>query len=356
MNPIIKNRKALAVYIFVWLFVIILHTTILFNVFNFDFKFAITDSLIFNIIYSTLALSYWYSIKYISLENFSMLKILTNHITAAVISSIVWVIGGSWILSKIFNYNDNYTNFLFSSLVWRFFLGILFYAVVISIFYLMLYYENFQKKMLKEAELKGLVKEAELKSLKYQINPHFIFNSLNSISALTIIQPELAQEMTIKLSNFLRKTLSKNDDQLQTLKEELDNAKLYLDIEKIRFDDKLIYTENFEEQCINVKVPSMILQPLFENAIKYGLHESINSVNIIFTCKKENDYIKITLENNFDEDAVVKKGEGIGLANIKNRLKKIYGQTNLLKIEKQNGTFKATIYIPNKGDENEKQV
>jgi sensor histidine kinase YesM len=354
MNPIIKNRKALAVYIFAWLFVAFLHTTILYNILNFELKFAIVDSLIFNLIYSTLALSYWYSIKYISLENFTVIKILTNHITAAVISSIVWIIAASWILSKIFDYNDNYTNFLFDSLIWRFFLGILFYTIIISIFYGMLYYSNFHNKILKEAELKGLVKEAELKSLKYQINPHFIFNSLNSISALTVVKPELAQEMTIKLSNFLRKTLKKNDNQFQALKEELDNAKLYLDIEKIRFEDKLIYSENFDEKCINIKVPSMILQPLFENAIKHGLHESINAVNIIFTCKKENDYVKITLENNFDADAVTKKGEGIGLTNIKSRLQKIYKQTNLLKIEKRNDNFKVTIYIPLQGEGNEK--
>jgi sensor histidine kinase YesM len=354
MNPIIKNRKALAVYIFAWLFVAFLHTTILYNILNFELKFAIVDSLIFNLIYSTLALSYWYSIKYISLENFTVIKILTNHITAAVISSIVWIIAASWILSKIFDYNDNYTNFLFDSLIWRFFLGILFYTIIISIFYGMLYYSNFHNKILKEAELKGLVKEAELKSLKYQINPHFIFNSLNSISALTVVKPELAQEMTIKLSNFLRKTLKKNDNQFQALKEELDNAKLYLDIEKIRFEDKLVYSENFDEKCINIKVPSMILQPLFENAIKHGLHESINAVNIIFTCKKENDYVKITLENNFDADAVTKKGEGIGLTNIKSRLQKIYKQTNLLKIEKRNDNFKVTIYIPLQGEGNEK--
>ena len=353
MNPIIKNRKALAVYIFVWLFIALLHITVLFNIFNIGYKFAVTDSLIFNLIYSSLALSFWYSIKYISLENFTVLRILTNHITAAVISSIVWVLVGSWILSTIFNYNDNYTNFLFNSLVWRFFIGILFYVIIISIFYVLLYYENFQKKTLKEAELKGLVKEAELKSLKYQINPHFIFNSLNSISALTVVKPELAQEMTIKLSNFLRKTLKKNDNQFQTLKEELENAKLYLDIEKIRFDDKLIYTESFDEQCINIKVPSMILQPLFENAIKHGLHESLEVVNIIFTCKKENDYIKISIENNFDSDAVTKKGEGIGLTNIKNRLSKISGQINLLTTEIKNGTFKVIIYIPHKGENND---
>ncbi|MEE9431810.1 MAG: histidine kinase [Melioribacteraceae bacterium] len=346
MNPFVKNKKSLAIYIFIWLFVAILQTAILFNILNFEIKPSLTDSLIFNFIYALLGLSFWYSIKYVSLEKLSVLKILTNHITAAVISSILWVMASSWVLSKIFSLNDNYTNFLYTSLVWRFFIGVLFYAVIISLYYVVLYYSNFQQKVLEEAELKTLVKEAELKSLKYQINPHFIFNSLNSISALTMVKPELAQEMTIMLSSFLRQTLSNNDSQFNTLEDEITNAKLYLGIEKIRFDDRLSYTEIVEENCKTIQVPSMILQPLFENSIKHGLYESTDIVNVKLHCQKEKEYFKIVVENNFDKNSSSIKGEGIGLNNIKNRLEKIYKQNNLLLTQSEEGVFKTTIYIP----------
>ena len=138
-----------------------------------------------------------------------------------------------------------------------------------------------------------MVKEAELKSLKYQINPHFIFNSLNSISSLTISDPQKAQEMTIKLSSFLRSTLSKNEKQKSKLSEEISNAKLYLDIEKVRFDDKFEFIEEVENACKDMEVPSMILQPLFENAIKHGVYESLEKVTIKMKCFSEKEYFKI---------------------------------------------------------------
>jgi len=346
MNPFLKNKRSLSIYIFIWLFVVALQTAILFNVLNFEITLSFADSLVFNLFYALFGLSFWYSIKYVSLEKFTVFKILSNHVTAAVISSILWVVISAWMLSKIFVLNDNYTNFLFTSLVWRFFIGILFYAIIISLYYVMLYYSNFQQKVLEEAELKTLVKEAELKSLKYQINPHFIFNSLNSISALTMAKPELAQEMTIKLSSFLRKTLSKNNNHFIPLEEEIANAKLYLDIEKIRFEDRFSYSETIDNNCSKIQVPSMILQPLFENSIKHGLHESAEFIKINLSCRKNNMYFEIVVENNFDENSTSKKGEGIGLSNIKNRLEKIYKQKNLLKIVSTKGIFKVIIFIP----------
>jgi LytS/YehU family sensor histidine kinase len=222
----------------------------------------------------------------------------------------------------------------------------LYYLIIVAVIYVIIYYGNFQEKVLKEAELKALVKEAELKSLKYQINPHFIFNALNSISALTLTEPELARKMTIDLSSFLRKTLSSNEIQKSSLINELKNAKLYLDIEKIRFGDKFIYQEELDEDCTSIEVPSMILQPIFENAIKHGVYESIEPVTINFKCEELDEYMKITITNNYDKDAVPHKGEGIGMTNIQSRLRMLYNQDNLLKFSKNDGIFTVTIFIP----------
>ena len=301
---------------------------------------------VFNLSFLTLGLSFWYSTKYISFETFSTFKIVTNHITAAFFASGIWILLCYWILNNIFESNRLYLNFLYDSLVWRFFIGMLYYFIIVSLFYIIIYYGNFQEKVLKEAELKSLVKEAELKSLKYQINPHFIFNSLNSISALTLSEPELARKMTIDLSSFLRKTLSSNEVQKSKLIDELNNAKIYLDIEKIRFGDKFKFIEEIQEECCNLEVPSMILQPVFENAIKHGVYESIDPVDIIFKCEETVDYMKITISNNYDEEAVPHKGEGIGISNIQSRLRMIYNQDNLLKFSKKDGIFTVTIFIP----------
>lgn len=345
-NPFTKNKKIFIAYALFWLFIFTATLSLLFFIEKFDFYSAFIDSTIFNLVYFVFGIGIWYTVRFNSLENYSTLKLLFNHFVASIITAGLWIGISSLLTIKILDEDNNYIQFINSSYLWRFLIGMLFYIVLIAFDYLIIYYNNFQEKVLKESELKALVKEAELNALKYQINPHFIFNSLNSISSLTISNPRLAQEMTIKLSAFLRNTLSKNNNQKNKLTEEISASKLYLDIEKIRFDDKFELIEDISDECREIEVPSMILQPLFENAIKHAVYESLEKIIIKLSCKKETHFLKIVVENNFDPQSISRKGEGIGLKNIHNRLKLIYGQENLLEITKNNSIFKVTIYIP----------
>ena len=200
--------------------------------------------------------------------------------------------------------------------------------------------------MIKESELKTLVTEAELRSLKFQINPHFIFNSLNSMSALTEIDPKRAKSMILKLAEFLRFILATNEKEKNTLREELKNIKLYLEIEKVRFEDKFDYTEVIEDNCWSVEIPSMILQPLFENAIKHAVYETLDKVTLSLNAKQENNYLNIVLENNYDESSTPRKGTGVGLRNIEERLQLIYREANLMEVKKGNGNFRVSLFFP----------
>lgn len=346
VNPFIKNRKILAAYFVVWFFISLVQIYVLNFFLDIPILSAMLDSSIFNLIYLLLGISLWYMVSFNSIENYSVLKIVLNHIAAALITSGLWILVGYYIMSNVITGKNPYTDFLTNSLVWRFLIGILYYIVIVAIDYVIIYYTNFQEKQIKEVELHALVKEAELKSLKYQINPHFIFNSLNSISSLTLSNPAKAQDMTIKLSSFLRGTLSKNEKQKNKLIDEINNAKLYLDIEKVRFADKFEFVTEFGDECKELEIPSMILQPLLENAIKHGVYESLEKVTINFKCNPEKEYLKLTVENNFDPESLPRKGEGIGLKNIKNRLKLIYNQDNLLTVEKNKNIFKVNIFIP----------
>ncbi|OGU54484.1 MAG: hypothetical protein A2V66_00990 [Ignavibacteria bacterium RBG_13_36_8] len=349
INPFINSTNRFSIYFFIWVVITLVQIFTLNVILELDLGYAITDSIVFNVLYLGIGLSLWYPTRFITFENYSLLKIFLNHTVAAIVTSGFWIFLGYFILDKIFNIDGINREFLSSSLIWRFFIGILFYSIIVSLNYVIIYYTNFQEKILKESELRALIKESELKTLKYQINPHFIFNSLNSISSLTLSDPKRAQEMTIKLSSFLRNTLSKNENLKHKLSDEIKNVKLYLDIEKIRFEDRFELVEDPIEDCDSIEVPSMILQPLFENAIKHGVYESIEKVSIRLSCNIEDNYLKITVENSFDPDSVSKKGEGIGLVNIQNRLKLIYNQENLLTIRKTGNIFKANIYIPLEG-------
>ena len=268
-----------------------------------------------------------------------------THFGGGLLISVVWMVLGYFSVISIISDTESYGDFFITTIKSRFIIGILYYFLLTAFYYVVIYYSGFQERLIKETELKNLVTEAELKSLKFQINPHFIFNSLNSMSALTEIDPKKAKQMIIKLADFLRYTLANNDRQKNTLNEELKNIKLYLDIEKIRFEEKFIYVEDLHEECGKTEIPSMILQPLFENAIKHAVYETLDAVTIKLTCFKQDDFLKITLCNNFEGESH-KKGAGVGLKNIKDRLKLIYQQDNLMEVKKENDKFTVNIFIP----------
>ena len=344
-NPILVKTRNLIFYILGWIILATVDFCFLRFGANLTMETALVDSFVFNLILAGLGISFWFPARFISLENNKTTFIL-SHLIGGIISSILWLGLGYFVITGILNNSSEFNGYFQQTMVWRFIIGVLFYYSITSFYYLFIYYNNFQQKITQEAELKNLVTEAELKTLKFQINPHFIFNSLNSMSALTTINPAKAREMILKLADFLRYTLANNDIQKNTLGEELKNIKLYLDIEKIRFEDKFDYTQEVEDCCLDILIPNMILQPLFENAIKHAVYEALEKVVLKLTCKKEENYFRIMLQNNYDDAAVAKKGAGIGIQNIKNRLQLIYNQPDLLQVKKEKNLFTILLYIP----------
>ena len=344
-NPILKNPKSILFYLLFVFAISILYI----NLITFENKTSVTisivDVIVFNLLIAALGLSFWYSSVYLSIENNKITKVILTHFGGGILISIVWLALGYFAVISIVKDTDAFGDFFVKTIKLRFILGILYYFLLTAFYYVVIYYSGFQERTLKETELKNLVTEAELRSLKFQINPHFIFNSLNSISALTEIDPKRAKQMIIKLAEFLRFTLANNDRQKNSLIEELKNIKLYLDIEKIRFDEKFEYVEELQEECSKTQIPSMILQPLFENAIKHAVYETLDTVIIKLTCNKQDDFLKISLCNNFEGESH-KKGAGVGLRNIKDRLKLIYQQDNLMEVKKESDKFTVNIYIP----------
>ena len=179
-----------------------------------------------------------------------------------------------------------------------------------------------------------------------QINPHFLFNSLNSISSLTITDPEKARIMIVKLSEFMRYALSRKDERPVSLQSELENLRLYLDIEKVRFGDRLTTEENIEKDCLDIKIPVMLLQPLYENAVKHGVYESTESVRIITLAKIVNGYMEMTISNNYEPGQSSAKGTGTGLLNVTRRLELSYGNNASLKTTRENGIYIVKLFIP----------
>lgn len=346
INPILHKTRYLRNYIILWALIIVAHILILHVFYQVSANVAVVDGLIFNTLFGGLGLIYWYPVKYSNIDSQNFITIIINHFAAALIAVGGWLFAGQYMTQQLFPDEKEYLIFLVSSLPWRFISGILYYSLIILFYYMILYYNNLQERIQHEVELNNLVQQAELKSLKAQINPHFIFNSLNSISALTISNPENAQEMVIKLSEFLRYAINQEGNQKTSLEEELQNIDRYLDIEKIRFGDRLSFEKHTSYDCLQKKLPNLILQPLFENAIKHGVHESVDEITIKLNTYCENNHLYVTVSNNYDPESIVNKGDGIGLKNIKDRLMLSYQRHDLLTIKKTDQHFEVKIDVP----------
>lgn len=210
-----------------------------------------------------------------------------------------------------------------------------------------------QSENKRKLDMERLARDAELNKLRQQLQPHFLFNSLNSISALTGSQPEKARHMIQQLADFLRGTLKKEEQQSTTLGEELQYLQLYLDIEKVRFGYRLQTNIECEDAALQMRLPSMLLQPLVENAIKFGLYDTIGEVTIFISAKKVNDLLEVTVQNPFDESTSASvKGTGFGLTSIKRRLFLLFARYDLLQIKKEAHQFITIISIPQQHESN----
>lgn len=316
---------------------------LLFFLFEISFEISLLDSFTTSLLFAIISISLWYPTNYMPLDNHSLVNVILNNILIVIIATSLWLYVSYLIVTTVF---QEYEKFFLYTSIWRFTIGILLFIIAIVLNYVIIYYNNFTKKVLSESNFNALMTEAELKSLKYQINPHFLYNALNSISSLTISNPEKAQEMAINLSDFLRKTLSVNDVKKILLKEEIESIMLYLKIEKVRFEDRLEFEFNIPEGCYNIFIPNMILQPLIENAIKHGVYESSENVNVNLSCEIKEKFVEIKISNTYDPSSVSNIGEGIGLSNINSRLKLIYKRTNLVSITKSNNIFTVLLLIP----------
>ena len=348
-HPFITNPRLTLYYGLFWLLASVVMVMIFTFANGIDFNIAFIEVFSFIIIYALIGSSIWYVIKFTTLENNSAFRIILGHLIAASIIVLIWMYIGVVIIKLL---HPDAQEMMKRGMVNRIFGGYMMYLVFVVFFYAVNYYQSFKEKLKNEGKLLSLVKEAELHALKSQINPHFLFNSLNSISSLTMSDPARAQEMVINLSQLMRYSLKHDQKEKVLFKQELENNKLYLQIEKVRFGSKLNPVFEIDENCMKAEIPNMILQPLYENAIKYGVYEATEPIEIKTVCTCNEEFLQITISNPYDTNVMSKRGEGIGLRNIRDRLQIIYGNPFLMKLADNKKEFTVTLTIPQKTKKN----
>jgi LytS/YehU family sensor histidine kinase len=345
-HPVFENRTRLIIWWLAWLILALGQTLLYYFAYGSFVEISIPDSLLSLLIFSVLMLSLWFPFSYFNQEKARPLSIIVNLFAGGVVSIALTILITKSIMLFVVPDKELYNIYWNVTLPYRTGTGVFIYFLAILAYYLFISLTNLSEKKAREARLESLVKETELRMLRSQINPHFLFNSLNSISSLTVTNPEKARDMVVKLSEFMRYALSKKDEQPVSLRSELENLRLYFDIEKVRFGDKLSAEESIDENCLEIKIPVMILQPLYENAIKHGVYESTETVKIRTEVKISDGYAVITITNNYESVPSSRKGTGTGLINVERRLKLFYGNKASINTRKEEGVFKVTLYIP----------
>lgn len=312
---------------------------------NFDipWEIALTDSIGSNALLAAATVLIIHTLGFYRPDNKNYFYLLVW----VVVISVIWTAVVKLALISIFAYSESYKTFLLRSIPVRF--DMAFLVIGCSVIMSMLWYNLEEKKYMesRKSDAEKLARDAELYKLRQQLQPHFLFNSLNSISALAGNQPEQARKMIQQLSDFLRGALKKEDYQLTSLNEELQHLQLYLDMEQMRFGHRLSTEINHDEQSLQFLIPPMLLQPIVENAIKFGLYDTTENITIQINAKTYDQYLEITVKNPFDpETSAPKHGTGFGLTSVQRRLYLLFARNDLLSTSVKGNLFSTTVKIP----------
>lgn len=325
-------------------------TLIIYYILNFSWQIALADSIISNGLLALGCIIISNMLGYYQPKNEKMLVLLL--ITSLL--TVVVVFATKYGLNYLFIKHSSYKLFLDFSLPFRAviaFLCLTWCALANILWYRLEEQSEMQGRLLMA---QNLAKEAELNKLRHQLQPHFLFNSLNSVYALTIVNPTEAGTMITKLATFLRGTLKRDDEVWVNVAEEMEYIQLYLDIEKVRFSHRLSIDVQIEENTLNLRLPGTLLQPIVENAIKFGLYNTSTAITITIRVKLENNALVICVANPYDPEMTASKGTGFGLSSIRRRLYLLFADQNLLQTETQNDNlYITTLKIPQKDDQND---
>lgn len=294
------------------------------------------------------AMSASFSCKTTPLTKTSLGRLLLTHVTAAVVLTYFWVSIGDFVArgfdsmqgwAGLYSEYTRKTGLLYAA-------GVFYYLLSVAFNYAAIAQKASSDAQARALESSMRAREAELTALKAQINPHFLYNSLNSISALTSIDPARAREMCVLLADFLRMTLGMGEKALIPLREELALLEKYCAIEKVRFGERLTVREEIQEETKECAVPPLLLQPLVENAVVHGIAQLPEGGWIWLKTTRSAGRIGVTVENSWDPEAGPSRKNGVGLKNVQRRLEARYGTEARLEAKAEEEVFRVSLSFP----------
>jgi hypothetical protein len=345
MHPILGDRRSLAIYLLLWQLIGLLLMLGLRGSSPWSTSAAFFLPLAF--VFSFVCLSAWYLCLGFPLAGGRVINIVVVHVLAATIASVLWVVfAGFWAAGLdglgAFDAQRLYGGQQLSLLV----VGALLFWLAAACLYMLIAFQASREAETRAIELDLLARESELRALRAQIDPHFIFNSLHSISALTTSNPASARRMCLLLADFLRETLRLGANSRITLADELALADRFLEIEQVRLGSRLQVSRQTDPEAAHCLVPPLLLQPLVENAVVHGIGQLVDGGTIRLMAAREGSILTITLENPCDPDRARTRGVGLGLNLLQKRLVTQCGAYDAVRAHENDGHFRVEVRMP----------
>ena len=348
MHPLLADMQKLGLYLIAWLILSLMFVGFLSVSGGMEWYHAGALVLPLMLVYSFICLSAWYICRSFPLRTTPVMQLVSVFVITAAVSSSVWILLGNgwlWVLdqSGLFAAETGTGQFEVRQL---FGFGAVLYLLAAATHYIMITFELSRESEARALHAKLHANEAELHSLRAQIDPHFLFNSLSSISTLITRKPDAAREMCLTLAEFLRRSLQYGAKDLISLDEELSLSMRYLQIEQIRFGARLTVREEITTDARACMVPPLILQPLIENAVGHGIAHLLEGGTITVRAERTPVSLTIHVANPFDAERPASNGTGLGLENVRKRLRTLYDADASLAVSEERGTFTAEIHMP----------
>ena len=349
MHPILARPGYLAAYISIWIPLGALLAGLLALQSVFGWVDASLVAIPLSISFGFLSLSAWYVTGGSPVERTGALRVAVTATAASFLSAALWLlIARAWLslIASFMERGEIAAAFRLAAPT-LFGFGFLLYLLAMAVSYLAAAFAVSRDAERRGLQLQVLAREAELRALRSQLDPHFLFNSLQSISALTSVDPAAARRMCLLLAEFLRETLALGSRDRIALSAELALIRKFLSVEQVRFGDRLqVAIENPGEGADGFPVPPLLLQPLVENAVTHGVAHVLEGGTVRVRAERRVAALSITVDNPCDPDRPAGRGTGLGLRNVRERLARAYGGEAYLTTEERDGRFVVKVEIP----------
>ena len=348
MNPIVTRSARLGPYLAAWLPIAGVMAVLIRLAAGSSWLEAGVLALPLAVVYAFICLGVWYPCRATPLRRARAGQIILTHALAAAVLTTLWLFLAVTWASVLEQYppfagvSDRFPRLVLVLSI----AGLLLYTLAAVLHYLIIAFEDARLAETRELELRLLAREAELKALRAQIDPHFLFNTMNSIAALTTGDPQAAREMCLTLAEFLRESLRVGARSSIPLADELALAERYLAIELVRFGPRLRVERRVSVESAACDVPPLILQPLVENAVSRGIATLIDGGELRITAATADGRLAIVLENPFDPAAEPAHGAGVGLENVRARVAAAYSGAGSVTIDREAGRFRVALDLP----------